>query len=268
MARKELYFYYKLADLEECVPRKHFKVAKDYIKDDGKVVKKYSYFSSHVDFNNFLFLYVSEKDRVFYEVITSPLRKMYYDIDIDISKHPNLECIFNLGYVYNLIDNLVQKTIEYFQILYKNLSFNPSTDVFICSSNGKYKYSYHIIFQYWIQGHENLIFIYDKVMVNFPFERDNNIVDRGVYGKKQLFRFLFNHKLDDYEQRVKIPVFRWFYKNKEIINEYDGPIKYELSEGMYLNCLMNESMITQASKHLEFIDIPRMENNVKIKKII
>jgi len=62
-----------------------------------------------------------------------------------------------LDYVYNLIDNLIiQKTIEFFQNINKDLTFNPITDVFICSSNGKYKFSYHIVFQYWVKGHENL----------------------------------------------------------------------------------------------------------------
>jgi len=32
-----------------------------------------------------------------------------------------------------------------------------------------------------------------------------------------------------------MPIFKWFYKGKEIINEYQGPIKDEISEGMYLN---------------------------------
>jgi len=72
-------------------------------------------------------------------------------------------------------------------------------------------------------------------MQHFPFERENNIIDKGVYSKVQLFRFLFNHKLDDIEERTKMPIFKWFYKGKEIINEYQGPIKDEISEGMYLN---------------------------------
>jgi len=40
-------------------------------------------------------------------------------------------------------------------------------------------------------------------MQHFPFERENNIIDKGVYSKVQLFRFLFNHKLDDIEEHTK-----------------------------------------------------------------
>src|SRR5579885_2800470 len=169
MAIKFYYTFKELQDSKTCHSNDRFYIAKDYYKRNGEIGKKYAHLYSHLDFNIMMVFDLSKDEQNFYEVINTPYRKFFYDIDIDILKNPLLINCFNNDYVYNLIDNLVQKTVELFSFLDIEFLFDPSTDVFICTSHGRHKYSLHIIFQYWTKGAEHSKLIYNKVMEHFPF---------------------------------------------------------------------------------------------------
>ena len=184
--------------IEQCQPESYkllentsnMLISRDILTKTGKIVKLFNIIDI-IDLE-FLILSTPETERNFYEVIqTNKPRKLYFDIDINISDYPQ-----SLYLEYE-VDEFVAK-LEYEipglllgDLINKNNNRNKFKSVQYTSHSDK-KLSYHIIFNVTSTSHHEMKafvqYVKEKISQNEKLGKFAKHIDLSVYSGNRSFR--------------------------------------------------------------------------------
>jgi hypothetical protein len=174
-------------------------------------------FYAFEDYEQFEKFYTKEtdfKERHLYEVIFSAHR-FYIDVDVDLKKYDNID-------EQELLDEVIRSVL----IVFKDIQIDK--DIFIYSSHGPSKKSFHIVVHRAINNMQISGEIIKLIKRNVK-EDLRNFIDENVYKSKQQLRILYSSKYSD-PTRIKIFEGQWKFQDQWIKNpvKKQDILKYSL----------------------------------------
>lgn len=219
----------------------------EYLSDEEKILhliisyinaentRFYTSFESHSEFLHYMLKLPVEK-RCFHEVVIERRpQKMRFDLDIKRYKYLDDKVIEEVSEdeIQVFIDELIESIISEFQ----NLGFriDPKTNILLFSSNGKEKWSYHIIIDgFYCETHQDAGELFKKIVSRMT-SKHLDWLDSSIYSANHCLRSLGSvkeGKTNDglSELRVKILEKCWKFKGEEIRFEYSETPRHEKHE--------------------------------------
>lgn len=252
---------------------KYLRKCPEYLENPNQLVfsmevneecRTFFVFNSYKDFEKF-YMKLDSKERHFYEVILGRHR-MYLDVDVDLKKYSKINKHTNQMKKVNemnevnevnemneviqtnvinhfdeklLLDNIVESILKFFQ----DLDINK--ELFVYSSHGKDKKSFHLIIHKTVDNYEISKAIAKLIKQELKDEY-KDFLDVNVYKPKQQLRVLYSTKYTS-PDRMKIFEGTWKFKDQWICNPIDkkDELKYSL-----VNILLDSENITSKIKQL------------------
>lgn len=233
--------YKKYKKLDDCIKNYTYKeqsiiIAKDFIGN----CKEYFIIPKNI-INNL------KEDLHLYEYINNDgLIKIYFDIDININDNE-----MNIDIDIDIVINDLQT--------FMNDKYNVSNiDIIILESHSSKKKSYHIIFKNILIDSKSKIL----QMIEVYNSEYDNVFDTSVYNNNQLFRSVYQSKLEDKYKDNDIDRILTFYNNDNrkisdtYINYIDGNNNINISDRIVDNnnnnqiiSLLSNKIISNDKKH-------------------
>ncbi len=234
---KALMDYYSITQLE-----KHLVMCYTPNEYNGKPVRLYAYFDTHIDFYKYMMKFEPNK-RSFYEIILGEYKqKPHFDLDIDKTTHDTYFPNDNFEETGILLKNyVIRANIELLKTV--GIEVDIESDILIYSSHSNYKNSYHIVINNMCHfGNKEARAYYDEIMILINQYTNNkyseiNFIDKGVYSPRQQFRVLGSQKIGSKRPKIFNETFKYFdeiVKHKYIGDEYDITMK--------MLCFLGESL--------------------------
>lgn len=123
--------------------------------------------------------------------------KMYFDIDIDFDKHPGLSD--DQTYWGNYVRDVIH--------CFKSFNYGKQWDCIVCTSHGKSKLSYHLIFdRISFTGDKALMYVRNSIVERLEIEHgytkeESSLLD-PVYNKFRSFRLLWSAKVNSNRSKI------------------------------------------------------------------
>jgi len=212
-------------------------ISMESINQDGKIVRRYTWFTDPIDIYNYIFS-KKPKDRNFHEIIESNVNvKFYMDIDIDPESEDILESL--VGKVIDALDKVMENNGLYFNIddvmifinndsasqirdrNYDNVKTTPESSTsteHIGKKNRKVmkkKQSVHIIYTYFFFQNIRVVKYLVKQVCDLLPENIVKYIDLGVYKKNQSFRLPFCCKTGK-PTAIMNPITKWSHRGHTV----------------------------------------------------
>ena len=194
----EIYKYLKKEKTESLLSKYTIDELRDKIIIQNNKTLKYYVFNDKEEFKNYIYN-LEEDERVYNEIILDNIQKFRIDLDYDKIINNNEEIS------YNDMNNFVEIIVKEFNKLLKKkkcIKNNNYPKYYIFDSSIDEKYSYHIIFDFYLANskqcyllaYELLDKLKNKIKKNKLPKILINTFDTSVYKSIQSFRLPFNQK--------------------------------------------------------------------------
>jgi len=194
----EIYKYLKKERTESLLSKYTIDELRDKIIIQNNKTLKYYVFNDKEEFKNYIYN-LEEDERVYNEIILDNIQKFRIDLDYDKIINNNEEIS------YNDMNNFVEIIVKEFNKLLKKkkcIKDNNYPKYYIFDSSIDEKYSYHIIFDFYLANskqcyllaYELLDKLKNKIKKNKLPKILINTFDTSVYKSIQSFRLPFNQK--------------------------------------------------------------------------
>jgi hypothetical protein len=194
----EIYKYLKKEKTESLLSKYTIDELRDKIIIQNNKTLKYYVFNDKEEFKNYIYN-LEEDERVYNEIILDNIQKFRIDLDYDKIINNNEEIS------YNDMNNFVEIIVKEFNKLLKKkkcIKDNNYPKYYIFDSSIDEKYSYHIIFDFYLANskqcyllaYELLDKLKNKIKKNKLPKILINTFDTSVYKSIQSFRLPFNQK--------------------------------------------------------------------------
>lgn len=152
--------------------------------------------------------------RHFFECIRDGKQKIYFDIDVNLKKHPEVKDFKEMG--KNIVVDLIKSSIK----AAKDFNFILTPDDFaIFSSHGENKISYHVVTHNHKVGNNRLNRMFFEKTKTYIDNRYIDFIDSKVYSTFQQFRLLGSSK--EGTDRIKSFVFN--FQHRDIVIKHQIP---------------------------------------------
>jgi hypothetical protein len=240
--------YYYGKSLTRCP--KTLKKSSDIVisKEINQNCRIFYVFRNYEEFENFYTKEIDIGKRHIYEVIFSSHR-FYIDIDVDLKKYKDID-------EEKLLEEVVKGLLKVFT------DINLHKDIFVYSSHGPMKKSFHILVHRTVNNMNISRKIVKLVKKNIS-EDFRHFVDENVYKVRQQLRILYSSKYSD-PKRIKIFEGQWRFGDRWIQNpiKKQEELKYSL-----VTLLLDSPNVSQSFENLEIDDTYSNESGVQEVRI-